>query len=370
MRVLFATNHGYPPQRVGGSESSTHDLCLTLQEHGIEVAVLCWLQPRWPIAAQHRPRFAWRWRGRFVQDETLEYPVFRAPNPAAAAREVVHRMRPTVAVIQAGRPLVLAGRLTALGVPSVVYLRDAFFEHLGGVVRERDDVRYVATSRDLARRFARVFGIVPVSIPPLVRPERYRIEPSRKSVAFVCPVAEKGVGIALGLARRRPDIPFVFQESWWLDPVRRFLLKQRIRSTPNVTLCGWTDDVRSLYREARLILVPSQCPEAWGRVVSEAQISGIPALASTRGGLPESVGGGGILVDPAAGLEHWELALARMWDEPAEYERFAKLARQHARRPDFQPSAVASRFLAVLNDLIAANQKASPAEGREAPVQT
>jgi glycosyltransferase involved in cell wall biosynthesis len=352
MKILFATYHGYPPQFVGGSESSTHDLCLTLQELGIQVGVLCRLSPKRPRGALHRLR---RSAG-FVEDETMEYPVFRAPNPAVATGEIVRRLRPTVAVIQAGRPLLLAERLTALGVPCVVYLRDAFFRSLGGEVGERANVRYVATSRDLAERFARTFGIVPASIPPVVRSERYRVQPSGLSVLFVCPVRKKGVGIALGLAARRPDIPFVFQESWWLNPVGRFVLKSRIRSMQNVTLRAWTLDGRGMYREARLVLVPSRCPEGWGRVVSEAQVSGIPALASTWGGLPESVGDGGILVDPTASLDQWERALARIWDDPVEHGRLAELARRHARRPDFQPPLLVARLLEVLDELIAANQ--------------
>jgi glycosyltransferase involved in cell wall biosynthesis len=83
-------------------------------------------------------------------------------------------------------------------------------------------------------------------------------------------------------------------------------------------------------------------------VASEAQVSGIPVLASTRGGLPESVGPGGILVDPTASLDCWERALARMWDDDAEYERLAELARQHSRRPEFQPAAIIAQLLDVL----------------------
>jgi glycosyltransferase involved in cell wall biosynthesis len=354
MTVLFATNHSYPPHSVGGSESSMHDLCLTLRELGVDVAVLSSLFG-WPIA---------RWRGRWLshrhgaelrRDESLGYPVFRAGKPSDAARELVQELRPSVTVIQAGRPLVLADHFTALDVPCVVYLRDASFHDLGGAVRDRPDVRYLATSRDLVRRFAQAFGIVPLDIPPVVRLERYLVDSTRENVTFVCPVPQKGVGIAMGLAARRPDIPFVFVESWRLHPVRRLLLNRRIRAAANITFRGSTNDMRSVYGSAKVVLVPSRWPEAWGRVVSEAQVSGIPVLASNAGGLPESVGEGGILVDGNAGLNEWENALARMWDDPAEYERVAERARQHARRPEFQPRALASRFLAVLSDLVGSN---------------
>jgi glycosyltransferase involved in cell wall biosynthesis len=342
MKVLFATNHSYPPDRVGGSESSTHDLCLTLRDLGIDVGVL---------AASARHRF--RQNGRFVHDGALGYPVCRAPRPAAVIHRVVRDAMPDVAVIQAGQPLLLAERFTAAGVPCVVYLRDAFFEELGGRVRERVGVRYLATSRDLARRFAAAFGIVASCIPPLVRPERYRVEPRRRNVTFVCPLAVKGLGIVLELAARRRDVPFVFQESWRLHPVRRLMLSARARAAGNIELRGPTDDMRSVYRDAKVVLVPSRCPEGWGRVVSEAQVSGIPVVASDLGGLAESVGTGGVLVDPAAAPGEWERALARLWDDPAEYARLAEQARQHALRPDFQPRAIAARLLAVLSDVVA-----------------
>ncbi|MEX2032029.1 MAG: glycosyltransferase [Dehalococcoidia bacterium] len=336
MNVLFATNHAYPPQHVGGSEASTHDLCLTLREIGIEVAVLSSLRHG-------------RQRGRgFRRDEVFGYPVFRAANPAAAATEVVRDVAPDVAVIQAGRPLALAERFTALALPCVVYLRDAQFDTLGRSDVELPGVRYLATSRDLARRFSEAFGILPEQIPPLARPERYRVVSSRQNVTFVCPHPMKGVDIALGLAARRRDIPFVFLESWQLPRVHRLVLNGRVKAAPNITYRGRTGDMRTIYGSAKVVLVPSRWPEAWGRVVSEAQVSGIPALASNHGGLPESVGSGGILVDPDAGLEHWERALARIWDDEAEYDRLAGLAREHAARPDFQPDAIAAKLLAVL----------------------
>lgn len=352
MRVLFATDHTYPPQRVGGSESSTHDLCLALQDRAVEVAVLSRLSWWHPISAR-RPRQALAWVGRRrVRDEASGYPVFRAREPVLEVARLVRELRPSVAVIQAGRPLRLADRCAALGTPTVVYLRDAFFDDLGGTVRDRAGIRYVTTSGYLARRFAEAFGIVPEPIPPLIRPERYRVEPRGRNVTFVCPMPLKGLEIALDLARRRPDIPFVFLESWPLDSPRWRSLKRRIRGAGNIALRRWTEDMRSVYREAKIVLVPSLCEEGWSRVVSEAQLSGIPALASDRGGLPESVGDGGILIDPYRGIEAWAHALSRMWDDAVEYERLAGLALRHARRPELEPETIAAQLLAILSDTV------------------
>ena len=75
------------------------------------------------------------------------------------------------------------------------------------------------------------------------------------------------------------------------------------------------------YAEARILLVPSVWEEAWGRVVTEAQVNGIPVLASAIGGLPESVGPGGILVPPGSDIEVWNAHLRELWSSDATYTR-------------------------------------------------
>jgi glycosyltransferase involved in cell wall biosynthesis len=348
MRVLVATDHAYPPQWVGGSESSIHDLCVALQARGIDVTVLCRLSWWHPIRSI-RPAEALAWVGRRqVRDDGPGYPVLRARDPVAAIGRLARTLRPDAALLQVGRALPLAERLLAAGVPTIVYLRDAFFADLGGAIVSRPGLTYLATSRFLARCFAESYGVAAEPIPPLVEPTRYRTESQRRNVTFVCPLPIKGLDTALGLARERRDIPFVFLESWPLDVAPWRALRRRVRSIANVTLRRATDDMRSVYRDARIVLVPSECDEGWGRVVSEAQVSGIPALASVRGGLPESVGAGGILVDASAGLTAWSSALSRLWDDPTEYERLSQLALRHAKRADFAPDRIVDRLLAVL----------------------
>jgi glycosyltransferase involved in cell wall biosynthesis len=351
MRILFATNHAYPPYRVGGSESSTHDLCLTLAELGAEVAVLSSSLPRRSTGRLDRVRPFPRRPSAVARDDLPGYSVFRAPSPALAAPAVVAAFRPDVAVVQAGRPLALSLALSRVGVPALVYLRDAGFAKLGGDVRRHPPAQFAATSSDLARRFQDQFGIAAAVIPPVVRPDRYSVRTARRSVVFVCPVRGKGVEIALALARERPDIPFDFVESWELNPVHRVALRRRL-DLPNVKLHRPEADARAFYSRARVVLVPSRWPEGWGRVVSEAQVSGIPALATDLGGLPEAVGPCGVLVAGGADAAEWAAALARVWDDEREYERLVACAYEHARRPEFEPHSLAGALLSLLGDAL------------------
>jgi alpha-1,3-rhamnosyl/mannosyltransferase len=67
----------------------------------------------------------------------------------------------------------------------------------------------------------------------------------------------------------------------------------------HVTYAGYVgdDDREALYRSARLLVMPS-LDEGFGLPALEAMSAGIPVIVSTRGSLPEVVGGTGALVDP------------------------------------------------------------------------
>ena len=93
-----------------------------------------------------------------------------------------------------------------------------------------------------------------------------------------------------------------------------------------VTFHGHVDEeqIPETYRRFDVLAVPSIPLPSWveqfGRVVVEAQASGVPVVASASGALPDVVGDEGLLVppgDPAA----LAAALARFLDEPGLWER-------------------------------------------------
>lgn len=86
------------------------------------------------------------------------------------------------------------------------------------------------------------------------------------------------------------------------------------------------------------LLVPSIWEEAYGRVATEAQVSGIPVIASNRGGLPEAVGPGSILIDPDAPIEEWVAATKRLWEDSQYYEQLSAAATVYAHRPELSYS--------------------------------
>lgn len=349
MRVLFATNHVYLPQRSGGSESSTHDLCTALLKTNNSVGVLCCLDPTGFLGLVNRIKRRFKYQS-YPKDRVMGYPVYRGWAPVKnGVDEVLKDFDPSVAVIQAGAPMELVEVFLAKKVPTVLYLRDVEFDKMGGTLFEDPFLLYIANSNFTALKTKEVFNINCHVIPPLVNPDKYVTPTTRRNVVFVCPFPGKGLEIALALAGARPDIPFVFVESWPLSEARLFDLKERIKGMVNVQLRRSVADMREIYRDAKLLLVPSIWNEAWGRVVTEAHFSGIPVLASNRGGLPESVGSGGVLVNPDSPVTEWLAALSFLWDNENNYDAAIKATVEFSRRQDIKEEKIIGDFVSILN---------------------
>jgi glycosyltransferase involved in cell wall biosynthesis len=176
-------------------------------------------------------------------------------------------------------------------------------------------------------------------------------------VTFVNPEPRKGIHvfarIAEVLSRRRPDIPLLLVEG---AGKASFLPKLGIdlSGAKNLRIVPNTPDARGLLAMTRLLLMPSLLENA-GLVAMEAMLNGIPVLASNRGGLPETVGDAGFLFDipakytlpvtltlsqgergisipTAEEVEPWVETIIRLWDDPAEYERWSRAARERAQQ--------------------------------------
>jgi glycosyltransferase involved in cell wall biosynthesis len=202
----------------------------------------------------------------------------------------------------------------------------------------------VANSQFTADAARSAFGIAATVIPPLILPERYTTGRSGDEVLFVNPVAEKGVELAFEIAALCPRRRFRFVEGWPLDVARRTALESRAHALGNVSVQTSTQDMRPVYARTRVLIVPSRWQEAWGRVVTEAQLNGIPVLATRIGGLPESVGDGGQLFDLDAPASDWARAIERLYDDEAHLAAAQARSRRRAAADDLKADTLVSRL--------------------------
>lgn len=338
LRVVFATTYIHYPQGGGGLERNTHELCLALKARGLRPAVLCSLRAddSWLCRVNRAKRFLLRQD--FPADGGLGYPVFRGWLEDGT-EEVTERFGPDLAIVQVPQPLALLRAFAGRGVPGAAYVHE---------VEAIDDIRTVAAegfpvlanSRFTAARLRERCAVTAEVIRPLIHPEAFETPNRPERALFINTRPRKGLEVALRLAEARPDVPFDFVTNNRLDPEPMRALTDRAHAAGNIALHAARRDMRPLYARARVLLAPSQWEEAWGRVATEAHVNGIPVLASDRGGLPESVGPGGILLSADAPLPDWLEAFGTIWDDPANRSALSRAARAYAARDEIRPEVI------------------------------
>ncbi|HVH78111.1 MAG TPA: glycosyltransferase [Stellaceae bacterium] len=345
MNIAFVSGNPHMPQVLGGVEVNTHALAGELTKRGKVVCVLAKLSLRNRFGLWRAARITASGHPIWV-DHDLGYPVFRSRRPANHAAALP---RPNVAVVQNGPMLDLAAGFARIAVPAVAYLHGLGFESWPIEPAGLPFRGYIANSCFTAERFRRRFGLDPLVLPPLFRRVDYETPVSGAAVTFINPVQVKGVDLALRIAALCPNIPFAFVRGWPLGIRESAGLRRELRRLGNVELRDRTGDMRTVYRDTKVLLVPSQWEdETWGRVVTEAQFSGIPVIASDRGGLPESVGPGGIILAHDARPEVWAEAVTRLWSDMNHHERLSRAALDHSARPDLDTDHQVSMLLETL----------------------
>ena len=138
-------------------------------------------------------------------------------------------------------------------------------------------------------------------------------------------VEEKGFDVAIAAARE-VGAPLVVAGEGPDQPRLRALAQDAdVRFTGRLP----QGEMAGLAAGAAVVLVPSISEEACPYSALDALASGIPLLASDRGGLPELVGVDAAL--PARDVAAWSDALDRLWHDPPARERAGRAALADAR---------------------------------------
>ncbi|KAK3381115.1 UDP-Glycosyltransferase/glycogen phosphorylase [Podospora didyma] len=164
----------------------------------------------------------------------------------------------------------------------------------------------------------------------------------KKEVGMVNPCPAKGLTILIALAKELPHINFVVWESW--GSKERHL--KQLAPLANVVVEPTTHNTAEIWDRIRILLAPSVWFEAWGVVVAEAQLRGIPVVSSDAGGLREAKIGvphcipvkmvsgerdeAGDYIVPEQDVTKWVEAVARLVEDDVEYAALADLTREAA----------------------------------------
>jgi len=147
-----------------------------------------------------------------------------------------------------------------------------------------------------------------------------------QKILFYSPVAHKGVDVAVDLADMMKDEHFIFAGG---DADRRVV--RRIKNAGNIENLPWVSNTDSLYKQTKVLIMPSMIPEGFGRGLVEAMRRGIPCIASDIGALPETLGSGGDIVKNYHDSREWARTLIK-YKDPGYLAEKSKAALKESKR--------------------------------------
>ncbi|SCO87708.1 uncharacterized protein FRV6_11835 [Fusarium oxysporum] len=155
----------------------------------------------------------------------------------------------------------------------------------------------------------------------------------KRFIGMINPCVAKGSSIFVNLAKACPQFDFLAYMSWGADEE---IVKQ-MRDLQNITTRPTYASQEELWRDIKVLVVPSLWFEAWGMVVIEAHLRGIPVVSSDAGALPEAMLGldyiipvnsidskrdePGAYIVPEQDLGPWVKVVTKLMENKSEYEK-------------------------------------------------
>ncbi|MEB3211043.1 MAG: glycosyltransferase family 4 protein [Leptolyngbyaceae bacterium] len=354
-KLLFVSTRPFYPESSGGAQKSTLFLFKRLQQLGWDIEVMCGLSIR--SALFRKVVFQSLLRGqkpsRTIKDDHLGYPCWRRmmkfsqpPDWIKWLDQRLDEFQPDTVIGYTSSKCPLLNHAAQRGFSSFYFVRELSSIESGQ--RIPDKIHAIANSPFTASKTESVSNNKVGVVLPFIDLERYQVDQrDRRYITFINPVPEKGVELAIEVARQLPNERFLFVKGKWTryDRSRQEAFLRDAYLLPNVDVIDHQSDMRAIYQMTDILLVPSQFTETFGRVIVEAQVNRIPVIAAHIGGIPYTMGDGGILVDPIDRPEGYVHAIQHLRRDEATYHRLAHLAHQNSQRAEFDPHYQVERFL-------------------------
>lgn len=361
MKLLVVQGRPTYPFLLGGAARVTHRLlrALSLQKNvnvywlgrGVSQGQIIGLLPReceWESLGVQSIR---RTASGMVLD--LSYPCEVTTNFGMEFKRRLESDKPDFVWAQLENACDLISAATSYSIPTMLYQMDCVYKEVQVQAIANHGTQIACLSRYIAEHVSVNTGCDAEVLYPIIESASSVDEAAycdhSECVLMVNPHALKGLAVFLRFASLLPNVLFRLQECWPLNAEDLMKLNQDLATLPNVTFHRRVTDMRPVYASASLLVVPSVWEEGFGMVVTEAQAAGVPVIASRRGGLPESVGMGGILIDDSENASVWSNAIDRVINDRRLSDRLRNAALVSLQRPEFSESNVLAKFFQIFN---------------------
>ena len=359
MKLLFIAPKTFYPESSGGAQHSTLYLLKQLQKHHWDIRVICRTSPLSDHSFKNKLRALLPPLTK--EDTELGFPCKRClilPSKVVVGlliekywwRRLVDKelsnFKPDLVLgdFLANDPIFK--RAINAGIPCIKFIRSLPVVGVPSIIPAG---LYILGNSPYSAAVAQAITGQPHEyILPFVDAVSYKTTRNANGkIVFINPTPQKGVDIALEIAKRMPDDSFLFVMGKWAGLRKKVMINfiKSAQKLPNVKIVENQSDMRKVYADTKILLVPSQFIETFGRVIREAQLNGIPVVASDVGGIPYTVGKGGIIVKPKNDIHGYIMALRSLSEDKEKYKKYSDLALENANRKEFDPEFQFNKFL-------------------------
>lgn len=269
MKILYSI-HLYPPKHNCGGEYYIHNLNKHLVSQGHEVRVML------HQARQHNIKVPYEYEGVEVMGNINHLDAYRWADVLVTHLDFTHFT-------------VLLG--SDIGKP-VVHIVHNHHEY-NSIMNARAGIYIVYNSNWIADKLN--YNWPSVVVPPTVDVDRFNVSENPEENEFITMInlnTNKGGRVLQKIAKIFPEKKFLAVKGSY---------DEQITDQPeNVKVINNTPDILNVYKQTRLLLMPSQY-ESWGMTATEAMCSGIPVICTPTPGLSENCDYAGNYIDKRNG---------------------------------------------------------------------
>lgn len=325
LKVLIAQHRWWYPTSVSGADIANHEFARRLRARGVEVRVQGIVAPDIDNRTRQRD-----YKAEGIQVCLVSSDFIRQ------LEKTIKEFKPDVVLTSCPEPSCGADDISRMvrlfgqfDLPVVLYVHD-----IDGTIPLFENVKnrlaaVVSNSKFMAGRVRDLWSVDCEVVYPV--PDWKDVDSGGVTgpyVTFFNPLPHKGLNVAHTLVMKKfPKRPFLFVEGF-IDPEAHGIALSR---SGNLVHARRSPNIATIYMMTRTLIVPSQWEEPFGRVALEAMYNKVPVIASRTGGLLESVGDGGMLIDDGSNVDLWAEAI-EILDDPDKREEMIEAGSRHVQK--------------------------------------
>jgi len=342
-KILFLARYLSPP--LGGGEFFIISVLRYLKENGYLCMGACYYDPE--SNTQFKTEKLIEWQGIPVLQTSID--------KINKIQELYEDIKPDLVITQSYDAPIIIDVAKAMGIKTILgthfwrnicAVNDSFvgmldrqistvtlLKHYHRVFHRADEL-YV-NSKFMQKAVERYVGVnIERIIHPLVDVSRVLCDKKIDDyITIVNPDYGKGGDVFADIARRMPDKKFMSVGLASEIIPENIKINNKIKNTKNIKILEKTDNMKDVYSQTKVLLIPSLVDETFSMVALEAMSNEIPILSSSNGNLPFLVENGGFLLD-TENIDSWVDALNLLFSDILSYNKISENAKNNSYKYD------------------------------------